>query len=582
MSDKVTPLRQAKKQARADDGGGDRGWDGAPPHPPGVYPEPPFLPIGVNGEHFILIDALGQKRVLRARDLGPLGLMSLCGGDLEWLATVAPPGKQGQFESQKAAAEVMAMCREEGLVDLDMPVRGPGVWLDPDGVGLVVHCGDQVNVAGEWRDAGFRHGPAFYIAAPPVEAPAGVPIGIDRAAILERGFKLWAWKYPEAAAMMCTGVTALATLGAAPHMRAHLVLTGDFEVGKTSLMRAMIDAIGPLAFETNDARPAGLAGALNGRTTVVFYDEAEGTVGAQDVLATMRRMSGREGVKGVRGTGEGNHRSFTLSGTMVLGAIHPPDMKPEDRSRIVELDMVQLDRDASGDLVKRFRAWAGAHSAAMRARMLDRWYAFGPTLDIYRKILRDQNCTHRVRDLYGHVLAARSVFLRDREPTELEALDDVAKVAEVIGLAVAEQADRDGDLALKHLVTSSLDDWRAGQRLTVAHLIKDAFSSSTTAEGAGKALRMNGIRVDGEKQRILVASHHRALERIFFGTRWQGRAYIKALGRLEGAELVGTVRFDGSAHRAIAVPRSRLDDGAGQVEVDEAAAFAEAAEGNIS
>lgn len=564
---KVTPFTKAKRASR----GGEEGFAPPPPYPPDEDPRPPFIALGVTADRqFVFLDTSGRRISYRARELSPLGLLELCGGDPSYLIAIAPPGKQGLFDGQAAAATVMGLCFAEGLVEVDSPIRGPGVWPSPTGA-LVVHAGDAVWVDGDWRPAGFKLGPALYTAAPPKERPALQPLDAAEAAKLERGFLLWSWKHPEASAALLAGVYALAMLGAAPRMRAHLVLTGDFEVGKSALQAVLIEGLGPLVHETTDISPAGMVGRLNHHATVIIYDEAEGQTRAAEVLDTMRSMTGRRGVRGTRGTAEGGARSFTLHGTIILGAIHPPDLKPEDRSRIVELDMLALPLDARGERVDALTAWARRHGSALRARMIERWDIFGAALERFSTALRELGCSHRMRDLYGHCLAARWCLGNDLEPDEMQARQGVLDIGPILNLAINEQSDGDGFLCLAHLITSTLDDWRSGQKPTIGKLILEAFDAGNGFD-ADRALRMNGIRVDRENQVILIATHHRALAKIYHGTRWEGRGYVKALAnRLQGSEMVGTIRYVGFASRAVSVQRARLEQGAGPPEEDAAA-----------
>lgn len=557
-----------------DDAGGAFGVP--PPDDPAADLPPPFTPLGFGeGGTYYVHDASGMFRMLRVRDLGAGGLIDVCGGHTDWLAAVAPPTRNGAtFEVQKAQAEFMRRCRAAGMYNPLTPRRSCGVWPDGRG-GLIVHCGGAVlsdarfelqrgrwtMVGGDWQPAGFRHRTGIMSIAPSLERPSMAVATPADGLRLEKAFRMWSYAHA-GSAQLITGAVALAMLGAAPAWRVHVVFTGQLGTGKSGCADLAEAALGAGALATTDATQAGLYGIANNCAITILYDEAEGNTSAQDVLVLLRTMSGKKGARGHRGTGEGGARSFALIGSMFLQAIHPPDMSLADLSRIIEIDFRPLAPGADEAKAMAEIEWAAGASASLRARMIARWADFAEVVDLYKDRLQKLGHDSRLRQVYGHALAARWLMLHDDLPDSDSVIEDVSDALGVINEVVNERTDSDDRLCLLRMVTSTLDDWRGGVKPTIATLLEEAFGK----EGqASNVLEQNGIRIDVDaagRKWVWVAAAHDTLRGIFRDTDWKGRKYIKALAQLPEAEVRSGQKFAGVTHRLVAFPYERLADGA--------------------
>ena len=194
----------------------------------------------------------------------------------------------------------MRRCCEAGPFDpSEANVRGPGVW--GDGASLIIHCGQQICVDGEWVSAGFERDEIIYPVARRIARPASVPESREAGERLEAAFRHW--NYASAVGpLVMTGFTGAALLGAATRWRAHVFTVGPYGSGKSWLVQLISAALGGGAHPIgNNYTEAGLRQAFTTQSLVLILDEAEGDEGSGQIVQGDRVVAQYVGL--IRGQG---------------------------------------------------------------------------------------------------------------------------------------------------------------------------------------------------------------------------------------------------------------------------------------
>lgn len=553
MSASVVPFDAVDRQKRrARRRGGD--GDGPPPSGPGGPPEAtdaascPVQPLGHADGLYWFFDVAGQLRALTAQQLGQSPqLVALFGGDTRWLDASFPQldregNPTGWFSVRAAGRFLVAECTRVGLFRAEEPRRGIGVWLS-DGV-PVLHLGDRVlwltEPRGE-RRAGFRGVGALWPAQPRVVPPAE-PAAAKDAERLEALFARWRWARGDAGASVFFGLWAAHLLGAAIRWRPHGLVVGPAGSGKTTLFE-FYGAASPLAVYLNDFTEAGLRQSLTGRAAPLLLDEAEGDAEGvhrlQRVVELLRRASGGQGAQSVRGSAGGQSQRFEIYSPALLGAILPPELLPQDASRITRLDLLPRAPDGQPLPGPSDIAWVREVAPALWGRALAGLPRFAANLEALRRDLLGRGCAPRLADQVGTILAARAMMVRDAPLSDLEAADEVDAFAWLAPSESAQAADGGPQAALTHLLQSPADLTWSGERPTIGRLV--ALGRGPEGDTARRALAEHGLlvapwpRKSGGPPCLYVADRHPRLARVFEGTQWAGHRWKEDLRRLEGA-----------------------------------------------
>lgn len=578
--DKILPLDEAKRRKAASEKRARRGGSHeATPPPDGGDEDCPVIALGQRGGVYFFLSLAGEIRDMRPRDMTLLGMMSLFNGETRWLYDHHPKLDKknkptGEIDVTAAAGALMRRCAAQGLWRTDMPQRGIGIWRDDRGH-IIAHCGDHL-----WRfekgrrikkRAGLRLGDVLYIAAPEIPPPAehgATPAEVE--SIFGHIRTYWVFRDGHVPRLVL-GFIGLALLGAAPWWRVHILLTGERGAGKSGLLKFIRACLGPQASYTNDPTEAGLRELLSGEARTVIYDEAgeeksaRGDVPKVDaIIGLLRRMADDEGAKSLRGTGAGA-KQFTMAGSAALAAANPPALDAQDRSRILEVDMLPAD-PANKAAVEAAIAETEALAPRLLARALIGWPRFQENLAVFRAALIDARCDARQADQLGTLFAAAEMMLSD------DAIDAEGAFGLVDALndVITEYRELDEELSnarrcLSALMTAQIDHWKGGNKSTLGRLVQLARDPTRTQER--DALRVYGLRLetaaDGIAQELWVANQHRGLERVFAGTIWANGSWVKALRQLrnprpfEGAK---PMQFDGHKSRFTVIPERHLPE----------------------
>jgi hypothetical protein len=463
----------------------------------------------------------------------------------------------------------MSRAARKGLFDPSTPVRGPGVWRTAKN-DLVVHAGDALAVlapedclkiadskaALDWQSAGQVIDNGLYAAAPRCLRPALKPASRAAGNRLLAGLRLWTYDDKRAADMVL-GFIGASYLGGAPAWRVHLLISAQGGSGKTWLMNFIEAALGGMGAYANDFTEAGIRQSLTGESRVLLLDEAEGEDGTiskvQSVIQLLRRMSSGGGANVMRGSSSGRAQNFQLTGCAAMAAILPPPLKPQDRSRICQINVV---RPASGDHAAAAAERATAAIAEMRdlapgfrMRALAGWPRFLDTFAAYRATLVGSGLSGRNADTLATLLAGRDLLLNDEMPDADSIAQDVEHFAPFMAAAEEAEDEGEGQQCLTHLLSSPFDRWRDGERATIAEMMIDR-----RADLLGR-IGIKLVKLD-EGGGLLIANRHVGLNRIFEGSNWSDGRWVTALRYLEGAKpLTDPTRFAGVLARATFLPQ---------------------------
>lgn len=535
----------------------------------------PVTPLGRRRGVYYFFSPSGEEREIGYRQLYKRdGLEDLFEGLVDWLFVNFGTG-EGGLNVMKAGRELLKACVAAGLFDPGMQRRGPGVWRDDDK--LIVHCGDQLLIDGEWFRAGFREGDCLYPLAARTVRPATKPATAAQGDEIRQAIALWNFEHPKSPEVI-TGFIGLSHLGAGTDWRVHCFVRAPYGSGKSWLAELVANASLARA-PTNNITPAAIYQGLTGESRAIVIDEAEKSDKDErvaEVIKLIRLMSGRGGANIGRGSSEGKTHTYNITGSAFLTAILHPDLQPQDRSRFARLRLLPLETGpaAIGQQEKAIAALALARELgpALQARAVAGWPRFLDTLAIYRAAAMRDGVEPRSADSVAALLAGRDLLLRDDLPGQSEAEGDIDALDYMLVRAADRSADGEGEQCLVHLLSSHVETWGGGERKTIGEKIIEARDSGSPRNEINRILGRCGLRlyfcnIDGvvTLQQMLVARRHVGLERIFQGTKWSGAVWSQALEDLPGNGVWHhSTHFGGSpSARAITVAADHLpvDDG---------------------
>lgn len=585
---------------------GDDGGDDGSVHYDGHLPAGcPVTALGIYGDVYWYLDALGQLRSLKAKDHSRLNIQALFGegaadylrrhwASLKKVAAVTPGGVVEQWivtgwKPELAAEALMAQAAKAGVWSPQDRVRGTGAWPGKNG-GIILHLGDAllcVDKDGrQWEEApGLVDGyvyPSGRRGLRPAEKaqPAGEK---GPAAWLKSLFMRWTLERGEVDAHLMLGVSVAAMIaGALPRRPVHWT-TGGYGTGKSALQDAQRWLHGPGgALQTADGTAAGIRQALKYSSFPIWIDEAEAREDNRKLAALLElARSAHTGAMAVRGGSDHENATFNLYSVVGFSSILMPPMKPQDMSRMLVFRLGPLAKGAKApDISEDKMAKVGAR---LLRRVIDRWSEFPQTLTAYRGAMERAGHVARGQDVFGTTLALAHLALHDDEPHAEHDLDLWTERLPASSIAEA-QPDADEYSCITHIMTSVVEDPHDRRRLTVAdwirmataessnqHTLSEAEDIGTKVERAQAVLGGIGMRVHRQwlTPYLAVANQSTGLNRLMQGTHWHSAAdtkgvWVQTLERLPGATRPEPgadgkpkkLRIGGYPSRALLVPIS--------------------------
>jgi putative DNA primase/helicase len=552
-----------------------------PPAPPAGEPERPRYPFDLlgfdNGSYFYQPHTTGQVIRLTAASHNAAHLNMLA--PLQWWEAAFPGGRGGP-NYVEAASHLYHLQHQAGIFDPGR-IRGRGAWWD-DGRS-VLHLGDRLLVDGVERPLQLPGSRFKYQRLAAIELPADVaPLTAEQGAEIITIAGGFLWDVP-ASGLLLAGWAALAPIGGALRWRPHVWLTAGKGSGKSTLLdRFLGTLLEDLAlWPEGSSTEASLRQELRCDALPVVMDEAESNEQSdrtrmQSILALARvSSSSSRGFVG-RGGADGIAQRFMVRSMFLLCSINPALRHGADESRFAQLTMrspaslPEAQRHAHWrDLDQRLTAEITPGTGhALAARMVRLIPVVRDAVAVFRSAAAKRLGSQRQGDQYGTLLAGAWCLMHDRVPSEAEALHLINEQDWEPYREAAEQSDEQRCLQnlLQHQVRVELeriviDGARINARNTVLTRsvweLAEAARSGTEGgdvppDAAVAHLGRLGFRVDGD--RLLISNTAEGVRRILRETPW-GASWATVLGRLDGAERMGPIRFPGIAgvSRSVAV-----------------------------
>lgn len=519
----------------------------------------PVQPLGAEDDVYYYLDARRQFRAVTDEKHGKSKLLGLFTPLHSWLYDHFPrlndAGEVVGWRSEAVQERLMAACARRGLWSPRDRLRTVGAWRDDRGR-LVLHLGDRVLIDGVQHDPG-RHDDMVYSAAEAIFGPKAAdpadPMtpGEELFGLLQR----WNWRRPDLDPWLMMGWIVAAFLGGALAFRPVVWVTGDKGTGKSTLQDVVLEHImGRWLLRAANATAASLYQTKGNSSQPVAIDELEPNPDNEAQASAIIKLAriAASGGKLRRGGKDGQASEYPIQCAFYFSSILIPPLDSQDRSRLAELDLDELPHGASLgaiDLPRLRKVGAGLLHQATEG-----WDRFQAVLPVCRAALAKQGHKGRGCDVFGTLLAGAWIVLRKGVPADDD--DDLMRLTRQLNaeaLAVLSGDRPDHEQCVYKLMTSMADQFRSGQRRTIAQYIHDAayHADYDTRGTAEQALAVYGIKVihdrgspDETAQRwVAVANSNTVLGTLFADTHWkQGRSgqpggWMQALRRVPGSRV---------------------------------------------
>lgn len=519
------------------------------------------LILGYTGSEFVFRNQQTQEVVRRSSILLsiPSGLLELAPKKF-WEDAYPRLNKDGLFTGAVdwlgACDGLIQACRAKGVIEISS-IRGIGVWTE--NATLVVNLGGETIESKKF----------IYTSPKRIQL---LRSSVSTDAILAF-LKQPSWITQNAAELLL-GWAFTSVLCGALSWRPHAGVTGPAQAGKSTVLRGLGYLLTPLALiKEGISTEAGIRQSIGYDARPVILDELE-PESANDrgrvarIVKLMRSSSSAVGSV-ARGTPEGKPINFATHAMFLIGAINLYRISAADTSRLVKFELEQhdnqLQRRSSSDILLLLHA------------LEDKGPSFCQlAIDHAADVLESISLIHRAlpvvqerqADNMATLLAGYWVAQNRRKilPIEVDAFVDQ------FASAVAEQKEGveldDATECLNVLLGTSVfvtqeDTNKQGDTFThkdtapLGTVIASAHDARSNKGCWVNAMEQHGIKLEDDG--FLVANSHPGLDRLFQGSRWEGKLWGSALGRIEGARRVPQRRFsDGVRSLAVWIPATCL------------------------
>ncbi len=517
-----------------------------------VMPDPameecPVTPLGFYDDKLVFAMPEGEIRTAVASKVGAMLKVDIfaCAAGQSFLSHYFRDEAEQKFLRDLAAIWFVRKCRQAGKFDRSRTERGLGIWPGEAGT-VVLHRGDElieVDFVGKARrvtiaEAMRRTSGPLYSLRPRAPEPKGKFALADAVWAREA---LDMWRFEPIGDEGLTGADVVlgwvggAMLGAAAPFRGHLLIHALAGSGKTTLMHFLQGLMSGLAGEViSKFTEAGLRSDLAGNARPVLLDEAEARADSQGggdvekVMELIRDMATGSGSNRKQGSmdGTGMARTQTAVGAVLMAAINPPRLTPQDVSRVVEVRMLPLggvggvtDDDLLEALEKAIRL-----APALLGRVLKSAGRYRGDVAMLKAALARRGQAPRAADLIAMLAAGRRLLMFDAPLTLDEAEMEVAFWAPLLVERETQgRTNNPGADAMAHLLAWDSGQHSKDRRATLGELIeRNAITEKGLYEDVLKAHGLLTGLSDGYSGApvLIVSNNHPALERIYRGTVW--------------------------------------------------------------
>lgn len=558
----------------------------------------PVIPLGVNGDRCLYLDALHQLVELKKEKHGRLSLQGLFGSHIAYLYQTWPrknaDGDTVGWRAEKAGEELMAACARRGIWDVFGRLRGAGGWLGEQGE-LVLHCGDGIarskppgdastlpvdpsDLHASWSSSPTRPvyeqpgdiGRFVYPAAAAQPRPSEDPARageVGPAWWLRALFKTWNFERGELDAHLLLGWLGAAIAGGALKWRPMVWMTGDIGTGKSTLQEVVQFVLDDALISVGDTTAAGIWQKVGYSSVPVALDELEPDADNRKqagVIQLARKAA--SGAVTLRGGADHSGQDFVAKSCFLFSSVLIPPLQPADVSRMAILELGALKSATAPALEPDRLRQAGRQ---LRRRMLDQWPRFHQTLQLYRHAMTEGGHGGRGSDQFGTLLACADLLLFDDVPSSDELAGWKEQLA-AAGLAELRDHARDHERCIDHLMTFTADVYRSGRKAETGDYVRRAAGRFRQGEShdrvePNEVLATYGLRVVWREDRdwLAVANSHQGLAKLYEGTHWAaasgaGGVWSRSLARIEGAQRGVFVRIGSRSHRCVLIPIDRV------------------------
>lgn len=352
--------------------------------------------------------------------------------------------------------------------------------------------------------------------------------------------RTWKWARPYLDPFLALGWIVTALMGGALKARPIIFTTGGAGVGKSTLHELIKHVLHNCVFSSVDTTAAGIYQQVKQDSLPVMVDELESkanSMKAQSVIELARVAYSGGDI--ARGGQDHEGTLFTMRASFFFSAINPPPMKTQDKTRMAVLNLSALDKT---DGIRRNVSVNPETDGRMFLRqIMDGWKSFNDELmPYYWGILREQGLDSRAIDTFGTLLSAAELVL-GKQAMEDAGLPvaDPGDLGAIIGEATSlERAERidNWHQCLSHLLQSTIDAWKGGEKLTVGSVLEDMSIGQQPMDidhGRDRLFAANlGVRKIGDPGRgfcLAVPKDGPMLKKIFAGTDWHESVWWDAL-----------------------------------------------------
>lgn len=542
------------------EGGGKR-RDPARPHGE-IWEGCPVKALGINGKVQYFLDIHGQLQPETKLEIQTISRMF--GNRQHLLFERYPRYARGAkkptpkvFDASRAMSDMVAACADRGLFDPIGAVRGVGAWTDDDGQ-LIYHTGDKIYYGDQVLEP-TSIGGRIYPAQPPIPHPALSVKGAGPIEHIRAEFSTWQWRRGDLDTQFAIGMMGCLLLGGALIWRPAFWVTGGKSTGKSRLQTLINHLLGgdKGVFRSEDSTAASISNSLRLSTIPVALDELEpGDAGSrkeQQIIQLLRLSA--SGGRRTRSAADQSTTETVIRSTFLASSILIPPLEPQDRSRIIVLDLHEFPPGTEAPPPLRASVWQ-PRGLALKRLLIDRWPTWDARLDNWRKALAQHGIDGRNGDNLA-TLMAMSEMAESPEPWEQELIEAWAgRVAAEIRVDLSEIGS-DADEVLTHLLSQPYEAFTRGEHYTVAQWVMvagrlpgapaglmndfglDDIDQDRRADAANAKLAKATIKFirDPDNPRLFVGSNRKVatLAKLFEGSPWAGGTWSQSLARVKGA-----------------------------------------------
>lgn len=460
-----------------------------------------------------------------------------------------PLAKSAGVNWSQAQDDIIQMSRAAGPFDSSR-IRGTGVWLD-DGR-IVVNTGMHLIVNGVPTPlTGLKTWRIYVQSKHRIPQIHDKPLTSTEGMHLVRACMAMKWLDPQMAALLA-GWLAIARIAGALPVRPHLWLTGGKGTGKSTLMESLIaPALGHprgKLYLQGGSTEAGIRQAIKSSSLPIIFDEFESTGiesrKKQEACIELARnsWSSSQGIM-LKGSAAGHAVEYQLAFAALFSSIRIVLTNDADRSRFCILELEPHDNSCA--------QWEAVQMALAKIDVEYGERLFARMTMMTNTVLESQKrlanaismagMSQRLGQQFGMLLAGYWCLLNDEAPTKEQA----AITAREINLKgeIEEAKEKDENQCLTALLTSKSISCSMGPTITVGQALERHGQYA-------EELKSLGIRVDDG--RLLIASNHTELRKIYAHTQWAG-GWSRTLLRLPGSTVTNGLRFLDQYSRAVSI-----------------------------